>query len=83
MVYNGEVLRIPAARRTDEGEYICTVTNSAGTDSASAFLYVKGKTKNRYFQKLVNIKMEITLMEENYTKHIIYTHQIIIKKFNI
>lgn len=43
LVYNSEVLRIPAASRTDEGEYICTASNSAGTDSASTFLYVRGR----------------------------------------
>ncbi|XP_059491072.1 basement membrane-specific heparan sulfate proteoglycan core protein isoform X8 [Neocloeon triangulifer] len=41
---DGETLRIPYARRTDEGEFKCTATNSEGSDSVSTFLYVRERS---------------------------------------
>lgn len=38
--YNG-IFRIPYARRTDEAEYTCTATNSAGSDSRTTLIYVR------------------------------------------
>ena len=40
-VTNG-VLLIPRARKSDEAEYMCTATNSAGTASVRTILYVRG-----------------------------------------
>lgn len=36
------VFRIPAARKSDEGEYFCTASNSMGTDNIRTVLFVKG-----------------------------------------
>lgn len=39
----GGILRISAARKSDEGEYICTARNNLGTESQRGFLYVQGE----------------------------------------
>ncbi len=39
----GNTLRIPAARKSDALEYICTVRNNVGTESSRAILYVVGE----------------------------------------
>nr|XP_037289782.1 basement membrane-specific heparan sulfate proteoglycan core protein-like isoform X27 [Rhipicephalus microplus] len=38
------VLRIPAARKSDEAEYFCTASNEMGTDNIRTVLFVKGET---------------------------------------
>jgi len=42
ILVNGEVLRITAIRRADEGEYICRATNERGTATERAVVYVEG-----------------------------------------
>ncbi len=37
------VFRIPSARKSDESEYFCHASNSAGTDSLRTILFVKGE----------------------------------------
>ncbi|XP_035706486.1 basement membrane-specific heparan sulfate proteoglycan core protein isoform X3 [Folsomia candida] len=39
----GSSLRIPAARKSDAVEYICTARNNIGTESARSILYVQGE----------------------------------------
>ncbi|CAB3365825.1 Hypothetical predicted protein [Cloeon dipterum] len=42
-IVDGEILRIPSVSRSDAGEYVCTVTNSEGTDTVSAVIYVRDR----------------------------------------
>lgn len=40
---SGGSIRIPAARKSDAMEWICTARNNAGTETARAILYVQGE----------------------------------------
>lgn len=40
--FSNGVFRIPYARKSDEAEYSCTATNTAGSDTQKTIIYVRG-----------------------------------------
>ena len=55
------VFRIPSTRKSDESEYVCHASNSAGTDSLRTVLFVKGEERTD-----IGSKPHVTISPVNY-----------------
>ena len=55
----GGVFRIPAVRKSDESEYFCHASNSAGTDSLRTILFVRGKDGSLSVARKLNDRKSI------------------------
>ena len=77
----GGVFRIPAVRKSDESEYFCHASNSAGTDSLRTILFVRGEDGSLSIARNLNARKLIATKFFSSKKVNKHKTEINVKKF--